>query len=63
MREIISILSYLRMQVMQATNKPGHCAGFFIAQSSLQPGQPSGGLDADKPVVQRYGKTPAARAL
>jgi hypothetical protein len=45
-------------QSMMPGQAPGFlCLEFTCSQDSLREG-----LDADKPVVQRYGKTPASRA-
>ncbi|WP_157806780.1 MULTISPECIES: hypothetical protein [unclassified Pseudomonas] len=41
---------------------PAIAPGFLLPEFHCSQGSLTEGLDADKPVVQRYGKTPAARA-
>ncbi|MBP5100384.1 hypothetical protein [Pseudomonas protegens] len=42
---------------------PAIAPGFLLPEFHCSQGSLTEGLDADKPVVQRYRKTPAARAL
>nr|DAH70228.1 MAG TPA: hypothetical protein [Bacteriophage sp.] len=45
------------------TLNPAIAPGFLLPKFHCSQGSLTEGLDADKPVVQRYGKTPAAHAL